>query len=155
MLATLGELTELWVVFNGNRGSIILIHRDNKPCVSGAVKGGGGRKTGNSTAGCGRVCCAAPSPAQLVEKGNKSPLVLIHLQGELYQLVIIDRRVNNDTGHTLLRSLLGDDYQMLVSSLPLARALRQPLKVSIRSVPFLLGLFRRLKIWPSFKGLLL
>ena len=94
MLATLGELTELWVVFNGNRGSIILIHRDNKPCVSGAVKGGG--EAQNRQLNCRLRSCLLCRP-------QPSPV-----GGERQQVA---------TGHTLLRSLLGDDYQMLVSSL--------------------------------------
>ena len=47
-MATLGELTELCVAFNGNRGSITLIYGDRrkkrtrrmKPCAPGAVKSG-------------------------------------------------------------------------------------------------------------------
>ena len=49
MLATLGQLTEFRVTFNGNRGSVALMYGDKKrkrtrgkkPCAPGAVKGGG------------------------------------------------------------------------------------------------------------------
>ena len=48
MLATLGQLTEFRVAFNGSRGSVTLMFGDRrrkrtrgkKPCAPGAVKGG-------------------------------------------------------------------------------------------------------------------
>ena len=50
MLATLGELTEFRVPFNGNRGSVTLIYGDRRKmrkmlCATGRLrKGGGGAK---------------------------------------------------------------------------------------------------------------
>ena len=53
----------------------------------------------------------------LVEEGNRSVMVLTNFHGELYQQVVIDKTVDNATSHSLLRSLLGDGYRMLVPSL--------------------------------------
>ena len=39
----------------------------------------------------------------LVDEGSRSTLVITHLHGELYQQVVIDRRVDNDICHLLLR----------------------------------------------------
>ena len=63
MLATLGQLTEFRVAFNGSRGTVTLIFGDRrrkrtrrkKPCVPGAVKGGPKPEA---------VFCATPSPAR-------------------------------------------------------------------------------------------
>ena len=44
-------------------------------------------------------------------------LVLDHFHEDLYQEVYIDRSVNNETCHALLRFLLGEDYLDLVASL--------------------------------------
>ena len=51
----------------------------------------------------------------LVKQGTKSSLVLTHFQGELYQQVIIDKRIDNETSHILQRSLLGAGYRKLPS----------------------------------------
>ena len=41
-------------------------------------------------------------------------LVICTCQGELFQQVVIDKTVDNATGHALLRSLLGDGYRILL-----------------------------------------
>ena len=53
----------------------------------------------------------------LVDEDTKSTLVITHLHGELYQQVVIDRRVANDTCHVLLRSVFREDYRMPEPSL--------------------------------------
>ena len=53
----------------------------------------------------------------LVDEDTRSTLVITHLHGDLYQQVVIDRRVDNNTGHLLLRSVFGNHYRMLVPSL--------------------------------------
>ena len=53
----------------------------------------------------------------LVEEGNRSVMVLTNFHGELYQQVVIDKTVGSSPVHSLLRSLLGDGYRMLVASL--------------------------------------
>ena len=52
----------------------------------------------------------------LVEQGTRASWVglLTHFQGKQ---VIIDKRVDNDTSHILLRSLLGDGYRKLLPRL--------------------------------------
>ena len=48
---------------------------------------------------------------------SRSVLVTTNFHGELYQQVVIDKTVDNATAHSLLRSLLGNDYRMLLPSL--------------------------------------
>ena len=45
---------------------------------------------------------------------NNAILVICTCQGELFQQVVIDKTVDNATGHALLRSLLGDGYIILL-----------------------------------------
>ena len=45
---------------------------------------------------------------------NNAILVISTCQGELFQQVVIDKAVDNATGHALLRSLLGDGYRIMV-----------------------------------------
>ena len=45
---------------------------------------------------------------------NNAILVICTCQGELFQQVVIDKTVDNATGHNLLRSLLGDGYRILL-----------------------------------------
>ena len=45
---------------------------------------------------------------------NKPLLVISTCQGELFQQVVIDKTVDNATGHSLLTSLLGDGYRILL-----------------------------------------
>ena len=51
------------------------------------------------------------------ENLSSAALILTHFHGELYQQVHIDSSVTNDTCHALLRSMLGEDYRMLVPNL--------------------------------------
>ena len=48
------------------------------------------------------------------EKEPSATLVFTHFHEDLYQQVYIDRSVNNETCHALLRSVLGEDYMDLV-----------------------------------------
>ena len=41
-------------------------------------------------------------------------LVITTSQGELFRQVVIDKAVDNTTGHALLKSLLGDGYRVLL-----------------------------------------
>ena len=45
---------------------------------------------------------------------SNSKLVITTSQGELFRQVVIDKAVDNTTGHALLRSLLGDGYRVLL-----------------------------------------
>ena len=45
---------------------------------------------------------------------GKSKLVITTSQGELFRQVVIDKAVDNTTGHALLKSLLGDGYRVLL-----------------------------------------
>ena len=45
---------------------------------------------------------------------SNSKLVITTSQGELFQQVVIDKAVDNTTGHALLKSLLGDGYRVLL-----------------------------------------
>ena len=47
----------------------------------------------------------------------KPMLIITTFQGELFQQVVIDKTVDNATGHSLLRSLLGDGYGILLPSI--------------------------------------
>ena len=52
-----------------------------------------------------------------LEDRSRSVLVITNFQRELFQQVVIDKTVDNATAHSLLRSLLGDGYRMLLPSL--------------------------------------
>ena len=45
---------------------------------------------------------------------SNSKLVITTSQGELFRQVVIDKAVDNTTGHALLKSLLGDGYRVLL-----------------------------------------
>ena len=45
---------------------------------------------------------------------SNAMLVISTCQGELFQQVVIDKAVDNATGHALLRSLLGDGYRIML-----------------------------------------
>ena len=52
-----------------------------------------------------------------LEDRSRSVLVITNFHGELFQQVVIDKTVDNATAHSLLMSLLGDGYRMLLPSL--------------------------------------
>ena len=52
-----------------------------------------------------------------LEDRSRPVLVITNFHRELFQQVVMDKTVDNTTGHSLLRSLLGDGYRMLLPSL--------------------------------------
>ena len=69
-----------------------------------------------------------------LEGRSRPVLIITTFHGELFQQVVIDTTVNNATAHSLLRSLLGDGYGILLPSLTSLHTRHPGLQLSDSSI---------------------